>query len=64
MDKVSFDSSHGSIRDIVLPRTLNAEIPAEIGFSHIHVFDFHVDIINLSIRLLRARKFTSRSQKG
>jgi hypothetical protein len=30
-------------------RTLYAEIAAKIGLRHIHVLNFHIDIVNLAI---------------
>jgi hypothetical protein len=45
------------------PLTLDAKVSAKVGFSHVHMLDFHVDIIYLAIRLLSASKLTSRSQE-
>lgn len=45
-------------------QTLDAKVAAQVGLGHVHMFDFHINIIDLAIRLLRADKLASRAQKG
>lgn len=49
---------------MILGEALNAQIAAQVGFSHVHVLNLHVNIIHLAVRLLCADKSTSGAEKG
>ena len=40
-------------------QTLDAKVAAQVGLGHVHMFDFHIHIIDLAIRLLRADKLAA-----
>jgi hypothetical protein len=44
--------------------TLYTKIPAEIRLCHVNVLDFHIYIVDLTVRLLSAFEFASGSEKG
>lgn len=43
--------------------TLYTQVTAEEGFGHIHVFDFHLDIVDLPIGLLCSSEFAPRAEE-
>jgi hypothetical protein len=43
--------------------TLNAQVAGERRLGHVDVFDLHLNLVHLTVRLLGSLEFTARSEE-